>query len=107
MVRTYIPKKSFFEPTRIHKIAKDILKDCGTDRDRALETFEFFKAMVASNPEDDKAKTELIHALSLSMDANDKIVKILELMVKMTQSEMKSSPPKSEGLSFEDLRKGT
>ena len=105
MVRNYIPKKSFFEPNRIHKIAKDILKDCGTDRDRALETFEFFKNMVVDNPYDDKAKTELIHALNLSMDANDKIVKILELMIKMTQSEMKSAPSKPENLSFEDLRR--
>tara|TARA_R110000751_G_scaffold72882_1_gene147561 strand:+ start:623 stop:946 length:324 start_codon:yes stop_codon:yes gene_type:complete len=104
MVRNYTPKKSFFDPTRIHKIAKDILKDCGADRERALETFELFKNMVANNPDDDKAKPEIIHALNLSMNANDKIVKILELMVKMTQSEMKSSPPKTETMSFEDLR---
>ncbi len=104
MVRNYIPKRSFFEPNRIHKIAKDILKDCGKDRDRALETFEFFKDMVLNNPEDDKAKTELIHALNLSMDANDKSVKVLELMIKMTQSEMKTAPKKAESFSFDDLK---
>lgn len=102
MVRNYIPKKSFFEPTRIHKLAKDLLSDCRVDRDRALETFQFFKDMVEGNPDDDKAKAEMIHSLNLSMDANDKIVKILEMMIKMTQSELKT--PKSDSISFEDLR---
>ena len=36
MARTYIPKGRFFEPNRIHKIAKDVLRDCGEDRNRAL-----------------------------------------------------------------------
>jgi len=55
MVRNYVPKKRFFEPSRIHKIAKDIMSDCQEDRKRALETFDYFKDLVSSNPEDDKA----------------------------------------------------
>ena len=108
MARTYIPKGRFFEPNRIHKIAKDVLRDCGEDRDRALETFAYFKNLVDSSPDDDKAKTEMIHALGLSQDANDKIVKILDMMIKMTQSEQKIEAEKSptvESLSFEDLKK--
>jgi len=108
MPKEYIPKKSFFEPTRIHKIAKDILKDCKDDRERALETFEYFKGLVNSNPEDDKSKAELVHSLGLSMDSNDKIVKVLDMMIKMTQNEHKiqsSTPLKTENLSFESLRK--
>lgn len=107
MPREYIPKKSFFEPTRIHKIAKDIVKDCREDRERALETFDYFKALVTSNPEDDKSKSELVHALGLSMDSNDKIVKVLDMMIKMTQNEQKISSAKvekKESLTFEDLR---
>tara|TARA_R100000008_G_scaffold20079_1_gene10439 strand:- start:1242 stop:1577 length:336 start_codon:yes stop_codon:yes gene_type:complete len=109
MVRNYIPKKRFFEAPRIHKIAKDILTDCKEDRGRALETFEYFKNLVTANPEDDKAKAEMIHALGLSQDANDKIVKVLDMMIKMTQNEQRleqaSTPVKAESLSFEDLRK--
>ena len=108
MPREYIPKKSFFEPTRIHKIAKDVVKDCREDRERALQTFEYFKDLITSNPEDDKAKAELVHALGLSMDSNDKIVKILDMMIKMTQNEQKihsAKPEKKENLSFEELRK--
>jgi len=108
MPREYIPKKSFFESTRIHKIAKDVIKDCREDRERALETFEYFKGLIASDPEDDKSKAELVHALGLSMDSNDKIVKILDMMTKMTQNEQKiqaAKPDKKEPLSFEELRK--
>lgn len=108
MPRNYTPKKRFFEATRIHKIAKDVLSDCKEDRLRALETFAYFKDLVSTNPEDDKAKAEMIHALGLSQDANDKIVKVLEMMIKMTQSEQKIESQKKttdESFSFEDLRK--
>jgi len=108
MPKEYIPKKSFFESTRIHKIAKDVIKDCREDRTRALETFEYFKNLITENPEDDKSKAELVHALGLSMDSNDKIVKILDMMTKMTQNEQKiraSKPDKKQDLSFEELRK--
>tara|TARA_R110000851_G_scaffold98020_2_gene212345 strand:+ start:365 stop:700 length:336 start_codon:yes stop_codon:yes gene_type:complete len=109
MVRNYVPKRRFFEPTRIHKIAKDVLGDCKEDRARALETFTYFRTLVSSNPDDDKAKSEMIHALGLSQDANDKIVKVLDMMIKMTQTEQKiesaKTPAPTESLSFEDLRK--
>ena len=109
MVRHYLPKKRFFEPTRIHKIAKEAVADYTEDRKRALETFEYFKNIINLNPEDDKAKAEMIHALGLSQDANDKIVKILDMMIKMTQSEQKLEGVKpekeTESLTFENLRK--
>ena len=109
MVRTYIPKKKFFEPSRIHKIAKDVLDDCKDDRARALETFTFFKDLVSEDSDDDKAKAEMVHALGLSQDANDKIVKVLDMMIKMTQTEQKlevaKTPTPLEDTSFESLRK--
>ena len=43
-------------------------------------------------------------ALDLAQGANDKVVKILDLMLKMTQAEMKNST-KSDPMSFEDLSK--
>jgi len=109
MVRNYIPKKRFFESARIHKIAKEVVADCREDRKLALDTFSFFQGIISLNPEDDKAKSEMVHALGLSQDANDKIVKILDMMIKMTQSEQKIESTKevvkSEPLSFEDLKK--
>ena len=103
MARNYIPKKSYFAETRIQKIAKDLIGDCKNDRDRALDNFGYFKSLVQANPEDDKAKAEMTKSLELSQDANTKIVKVLELMLKMTQAEMKENQAPEE-FSFEDLK---
>ena len=43
-------------------------------------------------------------ALDLAQGANDKVVKILDLMLKMTQAEMKTSKA-TDPMSFEDLSK--
>ena len=58
--------------------------------------------MVANNPLDDKAKAEMSKALDLAQGANDKVVKVLDLMLKMTQAEMKTNK-ETKNLSFEDL----
>ena len=41
-------------------------------------------------------------ALDLAQGANDKVVKILDLMLKMTQTEMRTSKT-TDPMSFEDL----
>jgi hypothetical protein len=102
MPTIYTPKTSYFSEPRVQKLAKDVVRDCAKDRQMALEAFEYFKKMVADNPLDDKAKTEMSKALDLAQGANDKVVKILDLMLKMTQAEMKTSK-KPENMSFEDL----
>jgi|TARA_Y100000310_G_scaffold256704_1_gene264572 hypothetical protein len=108
MVTTYIPKNKFFAPTRIHAIAKKIIADCSEDRARALETFGYFKQMVECNPEDDKAKDEMVKSLGLSQAANDKKVKVLDMMIKMTIQEEKVSPKTIKvdeaKLSFDDIK---
>lgn len=102
----YIPKKSYFSPTRVQKLAKEVIADAREDRIRALEAFDYFKNMVASNPDDAKAKAEMSKALQLSQDSNDKVVKILDMMLKMTQTEMKQTPvEKDESVTFASLRK--
>ena len=58
----YIPKTSYFSPTRVQKLAKEVISDCRQDRDRALKAFDYFKDMVAANPEDAKAQTEMKQA---------------------------------------------
>ena len=106
MVTTYIPKKNFFAPTKIQTIAKGLLKDCEIDRVRALDTYEYFKTMVDVNPEDDKSKSEMVKSLELSMSANDKKVKILDMMVKMTAQEMRQKwgDKNTEDFSFDSLK---
>jgi|TARA_R100000005_G_C4980623_1_gene190499 hypothetical protein len=105
MPRQYTPKTSYFSETRVQKMAKDVIRDSAQDRKMALEAFEYFKDMVGDNPLDDKAKAEMSKALDLAQAANDKVVKILDLMLKMTQAEMKTKTAKPTQLSFEDLNK--
>jgi len=105
MPRQYTPKTSYFSETRVQKMAKDVIRDSAQDRKMALEAFEYFKDMVGDNPLDDKAKAEMSKALDLAQAANDKVVKILDLMLKMTQAEMKTKNAKPTQLSFEDLNK--
>lgn len=102
MPSPYTPKTSYFSELRVQKMAKEVIKDSSEDRRLALEAFEYFKEMVANNPLDDKAKAEMSKALDLAQGANDKVVKILDLMLKMTQAEMKSNPKTTTTL-FEDL----
>jgi predicted transcriptional regulator len=105
MPKQYIPKTNYFSETRVQKMAKDVVKDCVKDRELALEAFQYFKEMVADNPLDDKAKAEMSKALDLAQGANDKVVKVIDLMLKMTQAEMKTQKSSPTQLSFEDLNK--
>jgi hypothetical protein len=105
MPKQYIPKTSYFSETRVQKMAKDVIRDSVQDRKLALEAFDYFKDMVGDNPLDDKAKAEMSKALDLAQGANDKVVKILDLMLKMTQAEMKTKSVKPTTLSFDDLNK--
>ena len=102
----YVPKTSYFSSTRVQKLAKEVISDCRADRDRALEAFGYFRKMVESNPDDHKAKTEMNKALQLSQDSNDKVVRILDMMLKMTQTEMKTTPQKgnTDSITFASLR---
>jgi len=104
MPKIYTPKQSYFSELRVQKMAKDVVRDSTQDRKLALEAFEYFKNMVADNPLDDKAKAEMSKALDLAQGANDKVVKILDLMLKMTQAEMKTTKT-TDPMSFEDLSK--
>ena len=104
MPKIYTPKQSYFSELRVQKIAKDVVRDSTQDRKLALESFEYFKNMVVDNPLDDKAKAEMSKALDLAQGANDKVVKILDLMLKMTQAEMKATKT-TDPMSFEDLSK--
>ena len=103
MATTYHPKRAYFSPNRIQLTGKEIIRDCAEDRVRALKAFEYFKDMVDSDPEDDKAKSEMIRALDLSMAANDKKVKLLDLLVKLSIHQDKTRPAERESINPEDL----
>jgi hypothetical protein len=108
MATTYHPRKPYFSPNRIQLVGKEIIRDCAEDRVRALEAFDYYKGMVDANPEDDKSKSEMIKALELSMEANNRKIKMLDTMVKLAIHRDKTQPAKAtekelDKLSFEDF----
>lgn len=104
MVSKYMPKRHFFSAQRIQLTGKEIIKECAEDRTRALEAFSYFRDMVDVDPSDDKAKSEMVKCLELSMGANDKKVKLLDLMVKLAMHRDKLFPKSVKGESLEDLK---
>jgi len=109
MTTTYHPKKAYFSPNRIQLTGKEILKECAEDRERALVAFEYFKEMVDLDPADDKAKTEMVKCLDISLHANERKVKLLDSMIKLAMHQDKLSPAKSEemeNITFDDIKMG-
>lgn len=107
MATTYHPRRAYFSPNRIQLTGKEIIKECAEDRARALVAFEYFKKMVDSDPEDDRAKSEMVKTLELSMAANNKKVKMLDLMIKLAIHQDKdtgSSSSSVDDLSFEEIK---
>tara|TARA_R110000737_G_scaffold51087_2_gene72223 strand:+ start:74 stop:412 length:339 start_codon:yes stop_codon:yes gene_type:complete len=99
----YTPKTSYFATTRIEKLAKALISDCSEDRARALEAFAYFKIMVETDISDDKSKAEMNKSLQLSQDANDKVVKVLDMMIKLKQSQIKATPKSSSSTEEESF----
>ena len=99
-MRNYIPKTSYFAPSRLEKIAKDVISECKDDRQRALENFEYFKNLVDADPSDQKSKQEMARSLLLAQSANEKVVKLIDLMLKRQENE---AVTKEEVMSFEAL----
>jgi len=52
MPSPYVPKTAHLSPTRIQKIAKDLISEAKDDRELALTTHRFFRQMVDENPQD-------------------------------------------------------
>jgi len=107
MPRTYIPKTSYFAPTRIEREAKSLLSEYVADKAKALEAFDYFRKMVESNPDDDRAKGEMLNALSLSIQTNDKQLKVLEAMIRMRRDNIQKSKnieTLSDDVSFDSIK---
>jgi len=98
------PKHDWFSYKRVQLLGREIIKHCGEDRERALEVFEYFKTVVKNNPEDDRAKVEMLKSLQLSMDANDRKLKLVETMLKLQmQREKLHADPKAVKKSIKDM----
>ena len=52
MATNYHLKNSPLDPNRIKKICKDLMSEAKDDRHLALEAHQYFREMVAENPQD-------------------------------------------------------
>jgi len=96
----YILRKDPLDDDRQKRVVKTLLEEGTSNREKALETYEYFKAMVDENPEDDSAKACMIQCLKLAQTARDKSLKLLE-MVRKTNLSKKGTD--KEDFSFESL----
>jgi hypothetical protein len=87
MPTTYVPKTNPLSKARLIKSAKDILKTCDDDRDKALSLFEHFKEIAR----DGEVETEIrlqanklaVDCLKLAQTSKDKSVKLIDTLIKL------------------------
>ena len=85
MPSPYVPKTAHLSPTRIQKIAKDLISEAKDDRELALTTHRFFRQMVDENPQDSTAKSLMVDCLKVAQASKNNVIKILNLVVKMEE----------------------
>mgnify|MGYP003656286341 CR=1 FL=1 len=109
MSRPYNPKTDLYNTPRIQKEFKTVLKDIEDDRGKAWEAYEYFKAIVDDNPEDFKAKSEMVKCLEIYTNAQNTKMKALDSLVKI-RVHLDKTPAQDnkaenlEMLSFDDLK---
>ena len=109
MARPYNPKTDLYNAPRIQKEFKTILKDIEGDREKAWEAYEYFKDLVEANPDDMKAKTEMVKCLEIYTNTQNTKMKALDSLVKIRVHLDKTPAQDSKAenlelLSFDDLK---
>ena len=97
MPSEYILKKPVMDMNRIQKTAKKLMEESSEDRSLALEMVKYYKDMVEDNPNDNTSKSLIVDCLKLAQSSKDKIIKVMDLLVKMEASTQKSKATKATG----------
>lgn len=99
MPSDYVPKVAHLNPNRIQKIAKDLIGEAKEDRDLALHTHKFFRAMVDENPQDSTAKQLMVDCLKVAQASKNNVIKILSLVSKMNNDATSHTGDKTKATS--------
>lgn len=83
MPTDYTLKRSVLDNNRIQKVAKKMIDESGQDRKLALDNLQYFKDMVAENPNDSTAKSLIVDCMKLAQQSKDKVIKVIDLMIKL------------------------
>lgn len=97
MPSEYILKKPVMDMNRIQKTAKKLMEESSEDRSLALEMVRYYKDMVEENPNDNTSKSLIVDCLKLAQSSKDKIIKVMDLLVKMEASTQKTKATKATG----------
>lgn len=97
MPSQYILKKPVMDMNRIQKTAKKLMEESTEDRSLALEMVSYYKEMVEENPNDNTSKSLIVDCLKLAQSSKDKIIKVMDLLVKMEAATQKTKSTKATG----------
>lgn len=116
MPAEYQLKKDPLSRSRLHKVAKALIEESKQDRDKALQTYDYFKKIVddmqgnvdAGIPDNvSTAQKCMIDCLRLAQDSRTKVIKALELLIKadnkFAPKSTEAETEDQEDISFEDL----
>lgn len=98
MPSPYELKTSPTDDKRVKRTFKDLFDSSKEDRKLALETHQYFKAMVQENPQDSTAKGLMVDCLKLAQSAKQGTVKALEILVKMETAKEKIEKETTKGM---------
>ena len=100
MPTTYTLRKPVMDANRIQKIAKKVLDETADDRNKALETYEFFKRRVEQTPEDGDSKRAMVECLKLAQNSKNATLKLVDLFLKMGLGDLQDQ---KSNLNFDNL----
>lgn len=106
MAKEYVLKRSPFDKNRLLKMGKEMLSEASSDRNHALECYQYFKDMVEeSGGTDNTAKNLMVDCLKLAQNSRNSTTKLFAMMSKLLEVEANGGEGSAEGISLEELEK--
>ena len=97
MPSEYVLKRPVMDINRIQKTAKKLIDESSEDRSLALDMMHYYRDMVEANPNDNTSKSLMVDCLKLAQSSKDKVIKIMDLLVKMEAATTKTKNTKTTG----------
>lgn len=82
---------------RVQKTAKKLIEESSEDRSLALELMNYYRDMVEANPNDNTSKSLMVDCLKLAQSSKDKVIRVIDLLVKMEAATSKTNNTKATG----------
>jgi hypothetical protein len=83
MPQKYRIKNTPIDEKNINRTVKTVMDETDDDRKRALEAYDYFKAIADENPQDSTAKGLMVDCLKLAQSSKSSKIKMLDLLIKV------------------------